>query len=288
MPRRTIRGAELEFTELGSGEPLVLVHGSVSDLRSWSKVAPELAKQFRTISYSRRYHWPNEPIPRGVDYSMDDQVADLEALLGEVDAGPAHLVGHSYGAYLALLATVRSPRLVRTLVLAEPPVLPLFVSIPPKPAELVKLAFFRPATALSIGRFGAKGIDPATKAVKRGAKEEAIRCFGTAVLGEDTYSRLSDERMEQVRANFIESELLGSGFSDLPEDEVAKVGQPTLLLGGEDSPPLFGHLLDRLEELLPNVERAAIEASSHIMHEDNPAAYVHQVSRFLTSEPSAS
>lgn len=287
MPRRMIRGAELEVTELGRGEPLVLVHGSLSDLRSWSNVAPELAQQFRTISYSRRYHWPNERIPKGVDYAMDDQVADLQALLEEVAVEPAHLVGHSYGGYLALLAAVRSPRLVRTLVLAEPPVLPLFVSIPPKPVELLKLALRRPAVALSIVRFVAKGIDPATKAVQRGANEEAIRHFGTAVLGNDAYSLLSDERMGQIRANFIESEFLGSGFSDLTADEVAKVNQPTLLLGGEDSPPLFGHLLDRLEELLPNVERAAVEASSHNVHEDNAAAYVLRVSQFLTSARAA-
>lgn len=283
LSERTVRGAKLEVRELGGGEPLVLVHGSVSDMRTWSGVADEFAEKFRVVSYSRRFHWPNEPILGGADYSMDEQVDDLEALLSQVAPGPVHVVGHSYGAYLALLATLRSPERVKALVLAEPPVLPLFVSIPPKPVELLKLVLRRPALALSIIRFGAKGIEPATKAVQRGAKEEAIRLFGTAVLGQEAYGQLSDERMAQIRANFIEAEFLGSGFSDLSEDAVAGVLQPTLLLGGEDSPPLFGHLLDRLEELLPNVERAEIGASSHNVHEDNPREFVDRVSRFLCS-----
>lgn len=171
--------------------------------------------------------------------------------------------------------------------MAEPPVLPLFVSIPPKPLELLKLAFRRPTVAVSVIRFGARGIEPATKAVQRGDNEEAIRLFGTAVLGNEAYSRLSDARREQIRANFLESEFLGSGFSDLSEEQVAKIRQPTMLLGGKDSPPLFGHLLDRLEELLPNVERAVIGGSSHNVHEDNAEEFVRRVSRFLSSTGAA-
>ncbi len=282
MSRRLIRGAGLEFEEAGTGEPLVLVHGSVSDMRTWSPVFAELAERYRVIRYSRRYHWPNEQIPPGADYSMDDQVADLEALLAEVVAEPVHLVGHSYGAYVALLCALRRPEMVKTVVLGEPPVLPLVVSIPPKPMELVKLFLSRPALAAAVLRFGAKGLGPATKAVKRGENEEAIRLFGTAVLGAEAYNRLSPDRMEQVRDNFIEAEFTGSGLAALSEDEVAGIPHPILLLGGQESPALFGHLLDRLEELLPNVERATIEASSHNMHEDNPKAFAELVIQFLT------
>jgi len=132
-------GATLEYHEVGSGEPLVLVHGSASDYRTWGLQQPALAEHFRVISYSRRYHWPNDPISDGADYSMDEQVGDLQALLHALDAGPAHLVGHSYGAFLALLVAVREPSLVRSLVLAEPPVLTLFVSNTPKLTELLKL-----------------------------------------------------------------------------------------------------------------------------------------------------
>ena len=51
-------------------------------------------------------------------------VADRGALVNELKATPAHLVGNSYGAYIALALAVDSPELMRSLVLREPPSLP--------------------------------------------------------------------------------------------------------------------------------------------------------------------
>ena len=76
------------------------------------------------------------------------------------------------------LLAVKEPELVRTLVLAEPPVITLFVSNTPKPLELLKLLATRPRTAIAIMKFGAKGIAPATAAAKRDEAKKAMRLFG--------------------------------------------------------------------------------------------------------------
>jgi pimeloyl-ACP methyl ester carboxylesterase len=70
----------------------------------------------------RRYH-PRTPAHRE-DYRKD--AADLLGLLAE----PAHVVGHSYGAVVALLAATRMPRCVRSLTLVEPPPLPVTHHLP--------------------------------------------------------------------------------------------------------------------------------------------------------------
>jgi pimeloyl-ACP methyl ester carboxylesterase len=281
VARITIKGTALECIERGSGEPLVFVHGSTSDHRTWQVQQEEFSTGFRTVVYSRRYHWPNERITEGADYSMVEHVEDLKTLLRSIDAVPAHLVGHSYGAFICLLLAIREPLLVRTLVLAEPPVVTLFVSNSPRPLEILRLLMSRPRTALAVLKFGARGVDPATAAVKRGDNEAAIRFIGTAVLGREAYRRLSDARREQVRANFIEQELLGSGFPRLEAPEVRGVRVPTLLVTAQHSPRLFHRLADRLQELLPEVERFRIPRASHIMHEDNPVDYNAAVQSFL-------
>jgi pimeloyl-ACP methyl ester carboxylesterase len=276
-----INGASLECFEGGTGEALVLVHGSASDYRTWEAQRAEFSKRFRVIAYSRRYHWPNDQIPEGADYSMKEHVDDLETILHSLDAAPAHLVGHSYGAFLCLLLAIRNPQLVRTLVLAEPPVVTLFVSNRPKPWEILKLLASRPRTALSIIKFGATGINPATAAAERGDMEDATRIFGKAVLGAEAYRRLSDSRLEQIRANRIRAEFLGSGFSPLDAERVRSVRAPTLLLTGERSPRLFHRLVDRLGELLPHSERTEIPGASHAMHADNASAFNAEVLSFL-------
>ena len=50
-----VNGARLAYVEEGSGSPVVLVHGSLSDLRTWERTRSLLAKHYRVIAYSQRY-----------------------------------------------------------------------------------------------------------------------------------------------------------------------------------------------------------------------------------------
>lgn len=273
MAQLNVNGTALEYTEIGAGEPVVFVHGSASDYRTWQLQQEAFSERFRVISYSRRYHWPNEPIQAGADYSMAEHIADLRAVLHALNAAPAHVVGHSYGAFVCLLLAQREPRLVQTLVLSEPPVITLFVSNTPKPLELLKLLATRPRTAAAIIKLGATGLGPATVAAERGDVEETLRLSGTAILGRSAYAGLSEDRKEQALINTIPAELTGSGFLPVEAGQLRGVTTPTLLLTGQSSPRVFHRLADRLEELLPRTERAEIPEASHIMHEDNAPAY---------------
>lgn len=285
MKTLNINNYTFQYTVRGRGEPLIFVHGSASDYRTWEKQQETFSQHFRTIVYSRRYHWPNEPIPDGADYNMDEHVRDLEALLRALVAAPAHLVGHSYGAFVCMLLAIQAPELVRSLVLAEPPAITLFVSNSPKPTEILKLLFSRPHTAGAIIKFGAMGVAPATAAIRRGDMEEALSIFGKATLSEEAFENLSSSRLEQARANFIKAELLGSGFAPLDVMQLRTLQTPTLLISGETSPKLFHRLIDRLQELLPHTWRIEIPGAAHIMHEDNATVYNAEVLSFLTRQP---
>lgn len=280
-----LNGYRFNYVERGHGQPLVFVHGSASDRRTWQGQQDEFSKHYRTIAYSRRYHWPNEPIAEGADYSMDQHVRDLERLLRDSGHAPVHLVGHSYGAFVSLLLAMQSPELVHTLVLAEPPAITLFVSNPPRPLELVKLLFSRPRTAVALVKFIARGFAPATAAMKRDEMDSALRIFGEATLGSTAFARLTPARREQARANLIKAELLGSGFPPLDPAAIRRFEIPTLLVSGENSPALWLYVLDRLDELLAQAERVEIPGVSHIMHEDNVASYNRVLHEFLEKHP---
>jgi len=212
---------------------------------------------------------------------MSQQVNDLTKLIQSLDAIPVHLVGHSYGAFLCLLVATKHPDLVRSMVLAEPPVLTLFVSNTPKPIELLKLMFTRPRTAVAIIKLGITGLAPAKKAARNDDMGKAMRVFGRTVLGAKFYKNLSESRREQIRANAIKSELLGSGFSPLNPNDLRQTTTPTLLVNGGQSPNVFHRFTDRLCDLLPNTKRVQISRASHNMHEDNPSAFNQEVLSFL-------
>ena len=60
----TVNGTTLAYREQGEGEPVVFVHGGISDLRTWEQQLPTVGRSYRAITYSRRYARPNADLAR--------------------------------------------------------------------------------------------------------------------------------------------------------------------------------------------------------------------------------
>jgi pimeloyl-ACP methyl ester carboxylesterase len=111
----------------GAGELLVLVHGGWTDHNTWAALVGPLARSFRVVAYDRRGHSLSDRGPGPSPRRQDED--DLAALVESLGAGPAHLVGTSYGASIALALAGRRPDLVRTVV-AHEPALHALISLP--------------------------------------------------------------------------------------------------------------------------------------------------------------
>src|SRR5688572_283030 len=121
-----INGDSIHYIDIGKGAPVVFVHGALSDYRTWRNEIDTFAKNHRVISYSRRYAWPNQQtIIDSSKHSYASHVKDLAELIKALKLEPAHLVGHSSGAFIAMLTGMEHPELVRSLTLGEPPVVSL-------------------------------------------------------------------------------------------------------------------------------------------------------------------
>ena len=94
---------------------MVLVHGTLEDYRTWDGQLEAFSKGYRLISYSRRYHYPNEWPKDATDFSVTLHARDLAAFIKALNLPPVHLVGHSYGAFIALLVARDHPEVIRSL-----------------------------------------------------------------------------------------------------------------------------------------------------------------------------
>jgi pimeloyl-ACP methyl ester carboxylesterase len=105
------------YEDDGAGQPLVLLHPGMADSRAWEGNVEGLAKHFRVFRPDRRGHGRTADVPGPITYDLmaRDTIAFLERVVG----GPAHLVGHSDGAPVALLTALLRPELVTRLVLAS-------------------------------------------------------------------------------------------------------------------------------------------------------------------------
>ena len=99
--------------------PVVFIHGSLADSRSWTRQEPGFAQYFRVLVYSRRYHRPNPQTEDNQPYSAKLHAEDLAALLLTLNFSSAHIVGSGYGGYIALTLAREHPDMVRSLILEE-------------------------------------------------------------------------------------------------------------------------------------------------------------------------
>src|SRR6266700_3369740 len=172
-----VNGTILAYRIVGdTGTPVVFVHGSVADQGEWDRQIATFAQTHRVLVYSRRYHPPNLPTNDDQTYSPMLHAEDLAALLLQLDLAPAHVVGSSYGAYTALQLTRDHPQLVRSLVLAEPPIVSLLTGS--EEGDAARRAFYTNA------------LDPARAAFARGDSVTGLRYFYDGTAGRGAFDRL--------------------------------------------------------------------------------------------------
>lgn len=271
------------YIEEGEGEPVIFVHGSINDYRTWKNQITSFAKHFRVIAYSRRYHYPNNSELDVSDYTAEHHSRDLSAFIDALDLPPVNIVGSSYGAYAGLLAAMEHPDRVNTLVMGEPPVIPLLISNMNNPLQILSLLIRDYSTGKSFLKFGMKAYSPAQKQLRKNNLEEGVRLFADGVLGEGGFEKLPDIGREQMIDNglALKAELLGPGFSEFPQEEASNLQTPTLLLYGKNSPTFFHTISDKLYDLLPNRQRVIFKNASHDMHVKNWETYNQKVLNFL-------
>jgi pimeloyl-ACP methyl ester carboxylesterase len=108
----------LFYTEDGTGEPVILLHGWCCDSHDWSWLIPKLAADRRVIALDLRGHGRSSAPAAG--YDPRQLAEDVAAVLRALEATSAVVIGHSLGTVVASALAVLHPEMVRGLVLVDP------------------------------------------------------------------------------------------------------------------------------------------------------------------------
>ncbi|MEO9891352.1 alpha/beta hydrolase [Aurantibacter sp.] len=267
-----INDYKFNYLDIGKGEPVVFVHGSIGDYRAWQDQVDTFASKYRVIAYSRRYAWPNaQPLSDTLDYSAGQHAKDLAQLLKTLDLDPAHLVGHSWGGYTVLITAIDNPELVKSMVLGEPAAQPLIMGS--KEGDSL------------ISDFNNTVVRPAAKYFAQQQKDSAVASFVAGVMGSaDFYGAVPEKFRKRWLQNTTESEggfITRNSMTPISTTEVKQLRIPTLLVSGENSPRLFGKIIDTLDALLPINEIKILPKASHGLQGENPIEFNSMVLDFL-------
>jgi 2-succinyl-6-hydroxy-2,4-cyclohexadiene-1-carboxylate synthase len=103
----------------GEGPPLLLLHGFTGSGRSWAAHLPMLARDHRVILVDLLGHGGADS-PPAARHAVEHQAADLAVILDRLGAGPADVLGYSFGARVALRLAIDAPASVGRLILESP------------------------------------------------------------------------------------------------------------------------------------------------------------------------
>lgn len=270
MPEAGVNGVTLYYELHGDGDPLVLVHGSWTDATSWAFVLPRLAESFRVLAYDRRGHSRSErPDTPG---SVDEDGDDLEGLLQIVDFAPAHVVTNSYGGNIALRLATRRPDLFRSLTCHEPPLWSLLEDHAGSREALE-------ANRRSLERVAAR--------IAGGDHEGAARLFVDEVaFGPGAWESEIPPEVKEVfvrNAPTFLDEIRDPDQLRIYKEALSRLDLPVRFTEGPDSPSIFPHVIDRLEELIPGGTRETVQGAAHVPHLTAPAPYAEGTMRWVRS-----
>jgi pimeloyl-ACP methyl ester carboxylesterase len=216
---------------MGKRPRLSLVHGSVVNAKlTWGAQKP-LADRFEMVAPNRRGFPPGPEVER-VDF--EDEARWLEPFL----APGTHLVGHSYGGVIALLAAARWPDRVRSLAVIEPPAFGVARGRPPVDELVARLE----------DHWTSGPRDPA----------EFLRGFLALVGSSIPPGQFSPELLQGARTLMVER---SPAEAVIPLEVLARAPFPKLVVSGGHS-PAFEAVCDVLEDRL-GAERAVLPGAGH-------------------------
>ncbi len=268
MQTLSVAGYEMAYLEVGRGRPLVCVHGTLGDFRTWSAVLGPLSRHHRVIAVSLRHFFPEHWDGVGDDYLMVQHVSDLIGFLERLDQGPVDLMGHSRGGHIAFRTAQLRPDLLRRLVLAEPGG-ELDSTLDPAASD--------DGMSQRTARFA--GI---AEMVRRGDSEGALKAFFEAIEGEGAWGRLAAAPKQQLRDNvFTLIGQAGENRKPYSKAEAQSIATPTLFIGGTATRSTLPLVLRALAANVPGAKTAVIEGAGHWMFEQAPEEFSALVTDFL-------
>jgi pimeloyl-ACP methyl ester carboxylesterase len=249
MPTITNDGMTLSFDHVGAGAPVLCLHSSAGSSAQWRRLGAELAPRYHVLACDLHGHGGTSAWPYTRPMRLADEAALLRPLLNALP-GPVHLVGHSYGAAVALKIALAMPERVRSLALFEPVLFALL-------GTQGEHAAYAEVSQIAQG---------CVSAVRAGRPAAAGRLFVDYWNGAGEWARLPDHvrvRIErampsvarQWEAIFADPALLA---------DYAGLHVPTVLLSGDRGPLPARRVSELLAGVLPEAVLTVIAGAGHM------------------------
>lgn len=257
----------------GTGRPLIVVNGGPGFDHSYltaSTVWDRLAKNRRVVMYDQRGVGRSFNLAPGAQNTLEEQIADLEALRAHLGADTIDLLGHSYGGYLSMAYTARNPKRVAHLLLLD--------SAAPKWSDTIFL--FSQVYPESVERQNALGF--ATELGDKAASDATIKEYLSTLF----YApEKRDAFLKSWNPAAFKREVNAALDRDLSRydlnPEIRKFKVPALVMTGRFDMNVAPLTAYKMSQAIPGARFLVFEKSGHLPFLEEPDAFAAAVEDFL-------
>ena len=251
---------KLHYQVIGSGQPIVILHGLFGSLSNWNSIGKVLAQHYKVITVDLRNHgrsdWNN-------DVSYLAMATDVAELIVDLQLEPPHIIGHSMGGKTAMVLSLHSPHLLRSMTVVD--IAP--VSYSHSHTELID-------TLLSVDLANINNRKDIDTSLLPNIADAGMRMFIAQNVVRESSGYRWRVNLSALRAGM--NELIG-----FPEDISATFSKPSLFLWGQHSDYIKNEYYQKIYSLFPNAEINMINDAGHWLHAENPSEMTTQTLRFL-------
>lgn len=253
--------------EAGSGPTVLCLHSNASHSGQWRGLMELLGDRFRVVAVDSYGAGKSPEWPSDREITLADEVELIEPLLTAAPGG-VHLVGHSYGAAIALKAALMHPTRVRSLAVYEPTIFALVDRGTPRPNAT-------------------EGIQQALRdgvaCLERGDAEGAARAFIDFWMGQGSFDRTPVDRRPPIVEACRNLRRWAHALMTEPAtlEEFRRVRVPVLYMVGGRSPQSSRSVAEKLVPVLADVRRVELAGLGHMGPVTHPQAVNEAVAAFL-------
>lgn len=266
MPSLQIHGHRVQVARQGRGEPVILLHASGSSGSQWRGLADRLGDRFLTLAPDHHGHGGTAPWPGYGAFTLADEAALVTGLIDGLP-GPVHLVGHSYGAAVALQVARKRPEALRSLALIEPAAF-----------HLLRDGNASEAAALAEVVEVARGV---LRSLGNGDHHGGFGRFVDYWSGPGAWAAMPIEQRSMLAANLPNVALAFHAVGEDPSraGDFAELAVPTLILQGSRTTAPARRICERLARTMPFATLQVIAGAGHM----SPLTHGEQVNGLLAA-----
>ncbi len=255
------------FRETGAGTSVVCLHSSASSSGQWRALTERLADRFKVIA-ADLYGWRKSPAwPPDQPMYLDDELAFLDPVF-RAAGDRFHLIGHSYGAAIALKAALKDPARLISLVLYEPVLFSVLMADAPQSEAAREIVAVRDDTIRLIDEADLNG---------------SAQRFVAYWQGDGTWAAMPEARRAGLAAAMpaVKPEWRALFYEPTLLNAFAAVNVPTLFLTGTRSKESARAVARLLTAVLPSVRVQEIDGVGHMAPITHPDLVNPAIERFL-------